>query len=174
MIDFLKTDRKEAFSTRRFRFLMNCYPMYFGTGGKIIFWSSDSHEVHLKLRLSIWTRNLVGTMFGGSMFAAADPFYMIMLTRCLGNDYVVWDKSASIRFRRPGKSTLYAKFELSDELLDNIKKQVAEKGETEHTFIVQWLNTEGVVHAESERHCYIADKAFYQKKKGETQKIRFK
>lgn len=171
---FFKTDRKESFKTRRYRFFMNWYPMFFGTGGKIVFWSHDSHEIHLKLRLSLWTRNLVGTMFGGSMFAAADPFYMVMLTYCLGREYVVWDKSASIRFRRPGKSTLYAKFELSDELLESFKKQVAEKGEIEHTFTIQWLNTEGVVHAESERNCYIASKVFYEKKKGETQKVRFK
>nr|WP_298607956.1 DUF4442 domain-containing protein [uncultured Spirosoma sp.] len=57
--------------------------MYFGTGGKILFWSSDWREVHVRLRRNIWTYNYVGTIFGGSMFSATDPFYMVMLLRIL-------------------------------------------------------------------------------------------
>jgi hypothetical protein len=97
--EFLKTIKKESWKSWWFRLLMNWYPMYFGTGGKILFWAADSTEVHLRLRLNIWSYNYVGTIFGGSMFSAADPFYMVMLLKVLGNDYVVWDKAANIRFK---------------------------------------------------------------------------
>ena len=167
---FLKTDKKESLKTWWFKSLMNWYPMYFGTGGKILFWSADYLEVHLRLRLNMWTYNYVGTIFGGSMFSASDPFYMIMLLRVLGPTYVVWDKSASIRFKRPGKTTLYTKFEISNEDLASIKLTVAQQGEITHNFIVEWKDKTGVVHAEITRHCYIASKEFYQTKKGETQK----
>lgn len=50
------------------------------------------------------TRNYVGTIFGGSLYGALDPI-MIMLIKLLGPEYEVWDKAASIRFRRPGRST---------------------------------------------------------------------
>ena len=171
--DFLKTDRTESAKTWRFRQFMNWYPMYFGTGGKILFWSGDSHEVQLRLRRNVWTYNYVGTIFGGSLFAASDPFYMLMLYRILGKDYVVWDKSASIRFRRPGRSTLYMRYELNDAIIDEIKRDVVETGQTERSFTLQWLDKDGVVHAEIERLCYIADRQYYEQRKGTRQQSRF-
>ena len=169
---FLHTALKESFRTRLFRWLMNLYPMYFGTGGKILFWAADQSELHVRLRLNLWTYNYVGTIFGGSLFAAADPFYMVMLLRSLGSDYVVWDKSASIRFRRPGRSTLYAVFTLTRQDLDSIRQEVAAAGKTIRDYPVQWRDKNGVVHAEIVRQCYIASKAYYQQKKGESQKTR--
>ncbi len=174
--DFLKTSKKESFATWKFRNFMNWYPMYFGTGGKILFWASDSSELQIRLKLSIWSYNYVGTIFGGSMFAASDPFYMLMLFRSLGPDFVVWDKSAAIKFKRPGKSTLYAKYLITEDDRASIKNEVAEKGETTRTFIIQWVDKNNVVHAEIERLCYIADKKHYKNKKGDTQraKLEFK
>ncbi|AKD56901.1 DUF4442 domain-containing protein [Spirosoma radiotolerans] len=170
---FLQTNRRESFKSWRFRQFMNWYPMYFGTGGKILFWSGDSREVHLRLRRNLWTYNYVGTIFGGSMFAAADPFYMLMLLRILGNQYVVWDKTGSIRFRKPGRQTLYARFEITDEQLITVRQAVAENGQTEQTFTLQWLNADGVVHAQIERLCYVADKKHYEERKNDRQQSRF-
>lgn len=170
---FLQTNRAESFKTWRFRALMNWYPMYFGTGGRVLFWSGDSREVHLRLRRNVWTYNYVGTIFGGSMFAASDPFYMLMLLQVLGNHYVVWDKSASIGFRKPGRTTLYMRYELTDESINEIRRDVAANGQTERTFILKWMDKDGVVHAEIERLCYVADKHFYQQKKGDRQQSRF-
>lgn len=170
---FLQTNRRESFKSWRFRQFMNWYPMYFGTGGKILFWSGDSREVHLRLRRNLWTYNYVGTIFGGSMFAAADPFYMLMLLRILGNKYVVWDKTGSIRFRKPGRQTLYARFEITDEQLATVRQAVATNGQTEQTFTLQWLDANGVVHAQIERLCYIADKQHYEERKNDRQQSRF-
>jgi acyl-coenzyme A thioesterase PaaI-like protein len=156
--------KKESLKTWRFRFFMNLYPMYFGTGGKITFLSSDWREVRVRLRRSLWTYNYVGTIFGGSMFSASDPFYMLMLFHNLGKHYVVWDKSASIRFKKPGKTTLYAHFELDEKTIAEIKEKAAYSGETDWQFIIQWKDKSGKVHAEIERTVYVADKCFYQNK----------
>lgn len=171
---FLQTTRTESAKTWRFRTFMNWYPMYFGTGGKILFWSGDSREIHIRLRRNIWTYNYVGTIFGGSLFSAADPFYMLMLLRIFGKSYVVWDKAGSIRFRKPGRQTLYARYELTDDLLNSIRQDVAANGQTERTFTLQWVDKDGVVHAQIERLCYIADKQYYeQRKQGDKQQSRF-
>jgi len=170
---FLQTTRKESAKSWRFRTLMNWYPMYFGTGGKILFWSGDSQEVHLRLRRNIWTYNYVGTIFGGSMFSASDPFYMLMLLRILGNAYVVWDKAGSVRFRKPARQTLYTRYLLTDDELDSIRQDVAASGQTERTFRLQWVDANEVVHAEIERLCYIADKAYYEHRKNDRQHSRF-
>ena len=46
--------------------------------------ADDFREVRVKLPLSLRTRNAVGTIFGGSLYGAVDPIYMIMLMRLLG------------------------------------------------------------------------------------------
>ncbi len=172
-LTFLQTSRKESFKSWRFRQLMNWYPMYFGTGGKILFWSGDWREVHLRLRRNVWTYNYVGTIFGGSLFAAADPFYMLILLRSLGNQYVVWDKTGSVRFRKPGRQTLYARFEITDEQLEMVREAVLANGQTEQTFKVDWVDAAGVVHAQIERLCYIASKQHYEERKNDRQQSRF-
>ena len=170
---FLQTGLAESFKTWQFRTLMNWYPMFFGTGGKILFWSGDSREVQLRLRRNIWTYNYVGTIFGGSMFAAADPFYMLMLLRIFGPKYVVWDKAGSIRFRKPARQTLYTRCLLTNEVIDSIRHDVAANGQTERTFRLQWVDADGVVYAETERLCYIADKTHYEQRKSDKQSSRF-
>jgi hypothetical protein len=148
--------------------------MYFGSGGKILFWASDSTELHLRLRLNVWSYNYVGTIFGGSMFSASDPFYMLMLLRALGSNFVVWDKSANIRFKKPARTTLYAIFKITESDFEEIKTNVAEDGEFTKTFIIRWIDRHGLVYAEIERLCYIADKVFYVMKKGDTQNAKLK
>ncbi|MBO0933704.1 DUF4442 domain-containing protein [Fibrella aquatilis] len=170
---FLTTTRKESGKTWRFRTLMNWYPMYFGTGGKILFWSGDSREVQLRLRRNVWSYNYVGTIFGGSMFAASDPFYMLMLLQILGPAYVVWDKAATIRFRKPGRKPLYTKILLTNELIEGVRDDVAANGQTERVLPLEWVDADGVVHAQLERTLYIADKAHYEQRKQDRQSSRF-
>ncbi|WP_375445290.1 DUF4442 domain-containing protein [uncultured Fibrella sp.] len=170
---FLQTTRTESGKSWRFRTFMNWYPMYFGTGGKILFWSGDWREVHLRLRRNIWTYNYVGTIFGGSLFSASDPFYMLMLYHILGREFVVWDKAASIRFRKPGRTTLYARYVLTDEVIDRIRAEVAANGQTEEVLLLDWVDAAGVVHAQIERTIYVADKTHYEQKKQDRQSSRF-
>ena len=52
------------------------------------------------------------------------PFFMIMLIENLGRDYIVWDKSASIRFKKPGSGTVSARFRLSQQQVEEIRQAV--------------------------------------------------
>src|ERR1700727_1576187 len=92
------------------RLAFNLFPAFRGTGGRVTFVSNDFREIRVRLPLNWRTRNYVGTIFGGSLYGAADPFFMIMLIEILGPDYLVWDKAGAIRFRKPGRSTLHARF----------------------------------------------------------------
>jgi len=76
------------------------------------------------MKLRWWNANYVGTHFGGSLFAMTDPFYMLMLMANLGRDYIVWDKAASIRYRKPGKGTVRAEFRLTDSQLNDIREKL--------------------------------------------------
>jgi hypothetical protein len=66
-------------------------------------WAADMKSADVTMKLRPWNRNFVGTHYGGSLYSMCDPFYMLMLMSNLGRDYIVWDKAASIRFRKPGQ-----------------------------------------------------------------------
>ena len=108
--------------------------------------------------LSWRTRNYVGTIYGGSIYASIDPIYMLMLIRNLGSGYTVWDKAANIRFRKPGKETLFAKFLITDEELAEIKHILETETKVDRIYNVELVNKEGVVHAAIEKTLYISKK----------------
>jgi Domain of unknown function (DUF4442) len=112
----------------------------------------------VKLPHSWRTRNYVGTIFGGSMYACVDPMYMIMLLKLLGREYIVWDKTATIRFRKPGKSTLFATFKLDDAELATIRDLTASGSPIDRTYNVDLVDAEGVVHASVEKVIYVRRK----------------
>lgn len=150
----------ESLSTRFMRWGFNFFPAYRGTGARITYIASDWREVRIKLPLSWRTRNIVGTIFGGSMYAAVDPIYMIMLIKILGPEYVVWDKTAAIRFRRPGKSTLYAKFILTEEEVAGIKAALETASSVERSYLVELVDGDGTVHASVDKTVYVKKKLF--------------
>ena len=156
----------ESWYTRLFRFGMNCYPMYWGTGGTIEYIAADWREIRLRLGLNPFTYNYVGTIFGGSMFAASDPFLMVALYNVLGKDrYVVWDKAARIRFRRPGKGRLRMRLLITDDLVAEIRTKVATDNTWTAWLPLQWISKEGKVVCELERELYVADKAWYEERR---------
>jgi hypothetical protein len=92
------------------------------------------------------------------MYGAVDPIYMVMLIRNLGPDFVVWDKSASIRFRRPGRTTLYAHFRLDQAELDAIRAALETERSVDRTYAVELVDREGVVHAQVEKVIHVRRK----------------
>ena len=98
----------------------NLYPPYWGTGIKVKSISDDYRMVAVEMPLKRHNRNLMGTHFGGSLFSMTDPFYMVMLAQILGKEYIVWDQSSNIRFRKPGKGNVSAQFELSKHFTDDV------------------------------------------------------
>jgi hypothetical protein len=140
------------------RWKFNLFPAYRGSGARVLYIAADFREVRVRLPLSWRSRNAVGTIFGGSMYAAVDPIYMIMLMKCLGRDYIVWDKTASIRFRKPGRSTLYATFRLDDAELEAIRTATSAGEPIDRTYNVDLTDIDGVVHASVEKVIYVRRK----------------
>jgi acyl-coenzyme A thioesterase PaaI-like protein len=142
---------KTRWQRLRFRWLVNLYPPYLGAGVKVTRVADDFRSIEVRMALRPWNRNYVGTHFGGSLFAMADPFFMIMLLKLLGPDYVVWDKSGAIRFRRPGRGTVRARFEIPPERVEEIRRAADQGGRVEPTFRVSIVDEQGEVVAEVEK-----------------------
>src|SRR2546428_3068070 len=134
-------------------YVFGCYR---GTGGRLKYIAEDWSEVRLELPLSWRTRNYVGTIFGGSLYGAVDPIYMVMLIKSLGPAYVVWDKAATIRFRKPGRVTLYARFEIAPHQLDAIRAELEGVAKIDRVFQVDLTSADGTVHASIEKTIHIA------------------
>ncbi len=145
----------ESLRSRFFRWGFNLFPAYCATGARITYISHDFREVRIKLPLSWQTRNYVGTIFGGSMYAAIDPVYMLMLIKNLGPDYIVWDKSACINFKKPGRTTLFARFTLDDTELDTIRNELTHSHSVDRNYHVELVDNKGAVHASVEKVVYI-------------------
>jgi hypothetical protein len=148
----------ESFRTKIDRHKFNFFPAYRGTGGRVTYIADDYREICVKIPLWWRTRNYVGTIYGGSMYGAVDPIYMLMLIKNLGLDYIVWDRAAKIRFRKPGKDTLYAHFLLSEEELDEIKESAETEKSIDRIYQVPLTDKNGMVHAQIEKTLYIAKK----------------
>ena len=148
----------ESFKSKRFRWFFNFFPAYRGTGGRVAYISDDFHEIRVRLPLSWRTRNYVGTIYGGSIYASIDPIYMLMLIHILGPDYIVWDKAAQIRFKKPGKETLYADFKLDDAEIDEIKRLAEVERSVDRIYNVELKDAAGIVHAIIEKTLYIKKK----------------
>jgi acyl-coenzyme A thioesterase PaaI-like protein len=99
---------------------LNAYPPYAGAGIVVTHVAVDGSEIRVRMPLTERNRNLVGTHFGGSLYAMVDPHLMILLMRRLGPGYVVWDRSAAIDFRRPGRGTVHATIRVTDGEVDAI------------------------------------------------------
>jgi len=149
----------ESFASRRLRWTFNLIPAYRGTGARVTYVASDFREVRVELPLSWRTRNYVGTIFGGSLYGAVDPVYMIMLMKILGPSYTVWDKAAAIRFRRPGRSTLFARFALDEEEIRTIRELAEEHPSIDRVYRVDLTDAGGLVHASVEKTVYIRKNA---------------
>jgi hypothetical protein len=146
----------ESFSSRLDRWKFNLFPAYRRTGGRVLYIAGDYREMRVKIPLNWRTRNYVGTIFGGSLYGGVDPIYMLMLIRILGRDYVVWDKSAAIRFKRPGKEALFAGFKVSDEDIKEIKTALEKEKSFDKIYTVELKNKAGEIHAVIEKVIYIA------------------
>lgn len=149
----------ESWKTRLLRWRFNLYPPFFGSGVRVAYIASDWSEMRVEVCLNWRSRNYVGTLFGGSMYVAADPFYMVMLINRLGCDFIVWDKVATIRFKKPGHSTLYVRFVVDNEELRAIKDALAQQPSVERHYTVDLIDAAGVVCATVEKVIYIRCKS---------------
>jgi len=152
----MKNEQHKKFK-RMIRWI-NFYPPYFFSGIKIVDHSPDFTRFRTRLKLTWYNKNLLGTAFGGSLYAMCDPFFMFMLLIYLGKEYIVWDKYAHIDFVRPGKGTVYAEFALSPEELALIKAQVDEEGKKVLEFPCQIRNESGELVATLRKGVYVRKK----------------
>lgn len=138
--------------------MFNFYPPFIGAGIRVKI-SKDVKTVDVSMRLTFWNRNYVKTHFGGSLYSMCDPFYFFLLMENLGREYIVWDKGASIVFRKPGKGRVHARFHIAEERYNEIR-ETAESGESVNPeFRADVIDDNGDIVASVEKILYIKKKS---------------
>lgn len=134
---------------------MNAWPPFLFSGIRVQRMSADFRHVRVRLRRLPATTNYVGTLFGGSLFAMTDPFWMIMVLRNLGPGYVVWDKAAEIEFVAPGRTSASASFELTEQVLDELRAAAAGGDKVLRWFQTEVVADDGTVIARVRKQIYV-------------------
>ncbi|MBL3657324.1 DUF4442 domain-containing protein [Fulvivirga sediminis] len=140
--------------------LINWWPPMLGTGISLKKVSDDGRRYEVEMKMRWYNRNLVGIHYGGSLYSMCDPWYMFILINQLGSDYVVMDKGASIRYKKPGKGTLRCVFQVSKEEVQHMKEELDDVGKKDYTFLCEVKNNEGEIITEVEKVVYVRKKNF--------------
>lgn len=148
----------EKISPRKLKFLLNLYGPYLGAGVRIAYISDDFTEIYVSLKLRWYNKNAVGTHFGGSLYSMVDPHLMLILMRQLGKEYIVWDKSASIDFVRPGKGKVAAVIAITPETTQSIREQVDKKGKQTPEFTIEVVDEKQKLVARIRKTLYVRRK----------------
>ncbi|MEO1575678.1 MAG: DUF4442 domain-containing protein [Pseudomonadota bacterium] len=148
-----------------FKYAFNFSPMYRRTTARITSMSEDLHRASIRLPISWRNRNYVGSIFGGSLYSAADPLFMVQLINILDSEYVVWDKAGEIRFKAPAREDLVADFVYTPEEVAAIRAAADERGEHVFEKTVHLTDVRGErTYCEVSKTLYVATKAFYKEK----------
>ncbi len=146
---------RASLMSRFMRWWLNLYGPYVGAGVSVERISADFSEADVVMRLRPWNRNAVGTHFGGSLYSMVDPFYMLLLMRTLGKDYIVWDQAAQIDFVSPGRGSVRAHFRLDPARVEQIRREAAAGQAVRPELVVEVLGEEGQVVARVRKVLYV-------------------
>ncbi|GAA5168396.1 DUF4442 domain-containing protein [Ornithinimicrobium tianjinense] len=136
---------------------MNLWPPFLFTGIRVEHIGADWRSARVRLAPSPLTSNYVGTLFGGSLFSMTDPFWMFLILRHLGPGYVVWDKAAEIEFVSPGRTSVTATFELTDEVLDELREAAVGGAKVLRWFSTDVVADDGTVVARVRKQIYVRE-----------------
>lgn len=138
--------------------LLNLWPPFVIAGIRITKYRPEIKKVEVQMSLRLWNQNHERSHFGGSLYSMTDPFYALLIQENLSSGHEVWVKSAQIRFKRPGRGKVHAEFQLSDEKLEGIKKQLNEHSRAESEFEIKVLNQSKEVVAEVSQIVHVKKK----------------
>jgi len=144
--------RLRASTLRR---LINLWPPFLVNSVRVLELAEDWSHATVRLRLRFWNRNYVGTLFGGNLFAMADPWWMLMAIHRLGNAYLVWDRCGEIEFVAPGKADVYARFVMDEKTVNELRAAAAEGAKVLRWFETELKQADGTVVARVRKQLYV-------------------
>ncbi len=145
-------------SPRKLKLLLNHYPPFWFQRIKVTDVDPDYRWLKVRMKKSLLTRNLNGSAFGGSIYAAADPWFPILYWQALARKEFAlecWLKSAYADYKKPGRSDLHLHFQISDDDLDHAIDHLQRFGRAVKKNTVEVIDKDGDVCATVECVSYL-------------------
>lgn len=137
---------------------VNEYAPYVGARIEVTHLAADGSEIRVRMPLEPSNANLVGTHFGGSLYAMVDPHLMILLIARLGPEYVVWDRAARVEFLKPGLGTVHATIRVSEAEVEAIREATRNGDKHLPEWVVDVVDEEGEVVTRVVKTVYVRRK----------------
>lgn len=155
-------DMRKRITPSNAKWLLRFYPPFLFNRISIVDVSADFTEVNVKVKKSLINMNMARTIFGGTMFSAADPFISIMFWQIFAirfnQEIIVWLKSAEIIYKRPAATSLFINFKISEDEILMAKQVLEEKGKFIAEHQVKLRNTKGEICALVNLKSYLGNK----------------
>ncbi|MBV2235066.1 MAG: DUF4442 domain-containing protein [Sterolibacterium sp.] len=133
----------------------NVFPPLLGAHIRLEKISADFRYARVAMRQRISNTTMWGAHFGGSLFAMTDSIYALLLKQNLGPGYVVWDKSATIDFCKPGRGRVWCEFHVDAPLLERIRRETCDGGKSEPVVEVQVYDQQHDIVATVSKKLYV-------------------
>lgn len=145
-------------SERWGKLFLNAYPPFLFNRIKILSISKGYRACRVRIKKSFLNRNMNGTIFGGSLFSASDPFYAILYWQIFerkGYKVQTWLKSAEIHYMRPADQDLYLDFQITEDHINNAEESLNTIGKYKFTHEVKYKSKDGDVYVLSKTEVYV-------------------
>lgn len=149
--------RPRVLSERQGSWLLSLFPPLLFQRVRVRF-ADEFRECRVLIRRSLLTRNLHGTTFGGTIFAATDPIHAIMYWQRFaraGEHVQAWTRSATIRYLEPARSGLTLRFRIEDAEVAAAREALAREGRFSRSHPVEARDADGVLCAVVETEVYL-------------------
>lgn len=148
-------------SQNALKWLMRLYPPLFFQRIWVIGIYNDFKRVNVKVNKSLLNRNPNGSIFGGTIMAAADPFYPVMFSCVLNprgdKKLRIWSKSVKVDFLKPALTNLFFQITLTDDEINEALKIIAAIGKFEKVYHIEMYNKQSEVCVTAAIEVYVRD-----------------
>jgi acyl-coenzyme A thioesterase PaaI-like protein len=145
------------------KWAMRFYPPLLFQRIWVIRFGKDFRGVKVKINKSLINNNYNNSIFGGTIFAAADPFYPLLFHQLLthkGYKVRVWLKSASINYVKPGRTDLFFNINIPESDIDEIEQVLNTSGKHIKAYPIEMFNKEGELCVSVQSEIYIRNLEF--------------
>jgi hypothetical protein len=153
-------------SERLSKWGMRIYPPLFFQRIWVVKIDKGFTGVTVNINKSIFNRNYNNSIFGGTIFSAADPFYPLLFHQLFthkGYNVIAWSKSSEIQFLKPGLTKLQFKIRISDEDIAEAEHVLNTGGKYIKAHPIDIYNTSGEICVTLMNEVYLRNLNFVER-----------
>jgi acyl-coenzyme A thioesterase PaaI-like protein len=128
------------------KWAMRFYPPLLFQRIWVVRFEKNFRGIRVKVNKSLMNSNYNNSIFGGTIFAAADPFYPLLFHQVLlhkGYHVRVWLKSAAIEYIKPGRTDLFFSINITEDDIKEVEQVLNSDGKHVKAYPIEMYNKQG-------------------------------